>query len=1458
MATYQMGEEKSSALNVGIVYAVIVTYFINILTFSFVVYLATRSFDVSAEISKAVSLEYSCPTGFTLSNGVCIKKEHRPTKTSCQSPGYVLSTYNGYPICKKDETRNSINQCPSDGTNWIDIQRSWNFTDPLYPNLCSSRVSGSSAATCPADHKNAYSNGVCFKLITPMGKTCPNDGGQSETITLTCPPDYQRIGLCKAGESQSTQTPDQTWKLASGNTSCQRSLYETAIETCDLGFVKADTGVCERITSSTPIIQCPVGFFQDGGQCIKGNPPNCAPGTYYKNGACLKPDGTVDSCHEGKELDPFSNLCIESKNGQNDVDYFTQVGLDMGKHAVSAVAPPQSNSNGGYDLKANVVDPTQAKVVISMSNRDTLGLDENNQHPVSASETYQDNNKQSKSIKNAIKRNQEYAKAPVKVGATEEETADLQDHSAEAYLTLMDTQNKNPPQQIGSDAAFLQQGFAEVQAVRNGDGGRFFGDCAKDVVEYDEITDGSLVKTAKHCFKPNRNNLSSCTRKRVLIPPNVAGIVGFEAGNMAYCGPKCLQITLGIEAANALDNKGNTCGIYNWEAQFKINEGWNILNSTLVKTVWDDHMLLSVNDIELRRKVDGSFPGGFPSKTSECERNTYNVNNTPEEITNKMQQALSVNNRYMKIKMDLAVGARGAGYSLIQIHFDKPITDEWDEEIIESPDGCAAALDNPDSFCKAKEWVCDGRLESDLINSSDLLDLSKTQGKAGATRLAGYGDAIVMVMRRDFDPSSSTGYNKNCGLIMPTTQGEHDGNNDDGVMVCQDGIGLATHSVVHGPAVKGTKLTNVLPDKNKWTAFAVKINPDGLGATFFSENGTKFTSSTVVSGQFDHLAMSRINVGRGTSDNDWATRANAPFYVAHWELLSNPSDSKIFEALSNINKEYKLTNLVPLFPGDDGLTPCMIAHMEEYQCDPLKGQRLPFSGGGTLGFSDILNMDDACSQYERESRCVFDKAACANGWLDDDSGICYGWDIDYTCESGTQVIVRRTKENDACFSDTKCIGDDCAYKADETNTDFVKTAAMYASINELDNERKCTDPSDPSTCQVFVGSQEFCSWDQFKVNDCCSLEGTDSAPNLFKGTLTMFKAGQFAATAEGPFTDMFMKDNFVKKGWDMVKSGWDTATQYMKGVTDPLVENASSIANSFWDMVSGPFTSSAEAVSGTVASTVTTEGGAVVTSFLDDISAAVTAAMDSVYEAVWEIMPDVMQQAVSGAASALGAETAQSEGVQSLQFVSEFVTNMLGFVMFLYSMYQLLKLVYNLLTACKEEELEMPTKLKERKCFFATHVPCEKTLGVCTTKAKDEYCCFASTLSRIIMEQAIEQVGSTPKKWYESEQCRGFTLDELTYVDFSKINFDEWIGLMVESGSLPSDLTLDKVTDEEAKINNLGRENSTNRMLNRFPNNEGVKLKEMYKGGSVGTNIDCTTFPRPALCDAGITVPTND
>lgn len=93
------------------------------------------------------------------------------------------------------------------------------------------------------------------------------------------------------------------------------------------------------------------------------------------------------------------------------------------------------------------------------------------------------------------------------------------------------------------------------------------------------------------------------------------------------------------------------------------------------------------------------------------------------------------------------------------------------------------------------------------------------------------------------------------------------------------------------------------------------------------------------------------------------------------------------------------------------------------------------------------------------------------------------------------------------------------------------------------------------------------------------------------------------------------------------------------------------------------------------------------------------------------------------------------------------------------------------LTHCKPKEKELAASHKKRLCVKIGTYCAKKVLGQCIHK-KTSYCCFPTKLSRIIQEQGRKQLSigwGKPKH----PECRGFTVDELSRLDFEKLDLSE-------------------------------------------------------------------------------------
>ncbi|MFA7606533.1 MAG: conjugal transfer protein TraN [Rhodocyclaceae bacterium] len=94
------------------------------------------------------------------------------------------------------------------------------------------------------------------------------------------------------------------------------------------------------------------------------------------------------------------------------------------------------------------------------------------------------------------------------------------------------------------------------------------------------------------------------------------------------------------------------------------------------------------------------------------------------------------------------------------------------------------------------------------------------------------------------------------------------------------------------------------------------------------------------------------------------------------------------------------------------------------------------------------------------------------------------------------------------------------------------------------------------------------------------------------------------------------------------------------------------------------------------------------------------------------------------------------------------------------------------LAQCSEQERVLGQKREAGQCHYVGSYCSANSFFGCLAR-KNTYCCFNSKLGRIIQEQGRAQLGIG---WGSAEnpQCRGFSPQELTSIDFANINFTEF------------------------------------------------------------------------------------
>ena len=96
----------------------------------------------------------------------------------------------------------------------------------------------------------------------------------------------------------------------------------------------------------------------------------------------------------------------------------------------------------------------------------------------------------------------------------------------------------------------------------------------------------------------------------------------------------------------------------------------------------------------------------------------------------------------------------------------------------------------------------------------------------------------------------------------------------------------------------------------------------------------------------------------------------------------------------------------------------------------------------------------------------------------------------------------------------------------------------------------------------------------------------------------------------------------------------------------------------------------------------------------------------------------------------------------------------------------------NLSECSQENEKPLFEMRQQKKCVYVGTYCAEKAPLVGCIVKKSSYCCFQSKFARLIQEQGKRQLGLSFGT-AEHPQCRGLTVEELSRLDFSKIDLSE-------------------------------------------------------------------------------------
>ncbi|MBO8267151.1 conjugal transfer mating pair stabilization protein TraN, partial [Proteus mirabilis] len=373
------------------------------------------------------------------------------------------------------------------------------------------------------------------------------------------------------------------------------------------------------------------------------------------------------------------------------------------------------------------------------------------------------------------------------------------------------------------------------------------------------------------------------------------------------------------------------------------------------------------------------------------------------------------------------------------------------------------------------------------------------------------------------------------------------------------------------------------------------------------------------------------------------------------------------------------------------------------------------------------------------------------------------------------------KKKYQCGGPIRCMGDDCLDVSKTQSTDFARATALLNAAQFMTQDMSCTgqdgdkNPTGDENvvCSAFAGEAGECKIAVGGVSDCCEKPSNISLADYLNLIMAVPKLdGAVMGLQNG---------NSIKGAYQILR--------------EPVLQG--------WTEITKPFTSYIENISGAV------------DSFYQPVEQVIDELMDQLTEQVKEVMADIMkglgQDAATQEAAAGGAGKMAQEGMM------ESAATWLSTAMTIYTVYVVAMVMIQMVYKCEEDEFTMNAKRALKNCSYVGSYCKSKVLGACVEK-REAYCCFNSPLSRIIQEQVRPKLGQSfgdPK----NPQCGGIPLDKIAEIDWSKVNLDEWLGILQQNGKFPdpSSLNLDSLTGNGSDFNIDGsRKNTKERTLERL------------------------------------------
>jgi len=448
------------------------------------------------------------------------------------------------------------------------------------------------------------------------------------------------------------------------------------------------------------------------------------------------------------------------------------------------------------------------------------------------------------------------------------------------------------------------------------------------------------------------------------------------------------------------------------------------------------------------------------------------------------------------------------------------------------------------------------------------------------------------------------------------------------------------------------------------------------------------------------------------------------------------------------------------------------------------------SGESVLSPSEDY-LDQSCDELLKKAEaegksCSMKKSVCRQTTRDADEidyeaagieiggesgGNCYLREYTYNCGTYEEVPVTAVTKKTSCIDMIKsCEGGSCVGFDDDQNftQDLARTSAVLQAVDFMVQDMTCggtgdteEEQAETQECEIFKGEQSRCHIFDTKAtyqNCCKDLTGA----NVNSYISSLLKVSRLVSSKQmlGGLIDKLDPLNVTTKTLD-------------KSIS--LTEAIHAKQLSWVDSITG------------------VEGSG---AFSENVAIVVLAAVYE--EAIQEFIQKLVQkvavsilEGVGGVAGKVGADSVQEATKDMIakmgehgteQASSEFLSavgSAVSIVGTVYMIYSMVDMALKMIFKCDKNDFTTASNRALKKCTEVGSSCKIKVLGKCVDRYY-HYCCYSSPLARIINEQIAltGQLGRT----YPDKSCRGISVDDLSKLDWDKIDLTEWTQLIISAG----------------------------------------------------------------------------